>query len=227
MQYHHNFNDRKRRRFIHRIEFFIGLAILLIISVGIFLLVTATRDENINQPDQASSSSTTGYYAANVQIFRTPYFQFQSDKTWSEATNESKDGKYVYRSLRNGLIKHEFVVYTGKSIPATKPVTRVMPVTIATENTLKANTISEHCNNALPVGQKGGIKTVTYQNVTFDCFGDNTQYNVIVGQIGGTPKLNLLRPDGAKETYVIYYSNVTANPESSQLQQIIASFQTR
>jgi hypothetical protein len=206
---------------------FLGIAIIIVIGIGIAVFVASTKDKNINQRDQASSSSTTGYYAANVQIFRTPYFQFQTDKSWSEATNESKDGKYVYRSIRNSLIKHEFIVYVGKATPASKPVTRVLPVSIASENTLKANEISDHCSNALPPGQKGGIKVVTYKSVTFDCFADNTQYNVIVGQIGGTPKLSLLRPDGGKETYTIYYSNVTANPESSQLQQIIASFQTR
>ncbi len=228
MKYHHNFNDRKRRRFIHRIEFFVGLIVLLLVVVGVVMYILSTNDEAANQSEQSSSSaSTTAYYAANVQVFRTPYFQFQADRTWSEALNESKNGKYVYRSLSNSLIKHEFVVYVGRSAPSSIPVTHVLPVTIVNENSLKGDVVSDHCSKALPAGQKGGIRTLTYQGVTFDCFADNTQFNVIVGQIGGTPKLSLLRPEGVKETYTIYYSNVTATPEPSQLQQIIASFQTR
>lgn len=227
MKYHHNFNERNRKRFLHRIEFLFLIAFIVLIGVGAWLYVAATRDESANQEDRSTSTASTSYIAANVQIFKTPYFQFQTDRTWSEAASESKNGKYVYRSVSNSLIRHEFVVYVGNAASKSVPVTRVLPVSIDNENTLKQRPVSDHCSAALPPGQRGGVKTVTYQNVTFECFADNTQYNVIVGQIGGTPRLSLLRPGGNKETYMIYYSNVTATPEPSQLQQIINSFQTR
>jgi len=196
-----------------------------VIAVGVAIKIEAMINNDKNTTDATTSAVTTSYFAPSTQIFRTPYFQFQANKTWAEVPSESTANKFVYRSLRSNLIEHELTIYTN-SPPTNLAATHVLPVKPSNANTeLIPGTVSKHC-------REGNNMTASDQMVNVDgiqmlCDVDNTQYKVIAGVKDAGTVITLTRPNKSKQSYTIYYTNVTARPEASQLIEILNSFQTR
>ena len=63
--------------------------------------------------------------------------------------------------------------------------------------------------------------------VTFGCNPDSTNYTVVVGLIGGTNDMELTRPDSSKASYRLTYQNVTAQPNSRDVINMVETFETR
>jgi hypothetical protein len=224
MRYNQHFSHPKRRHFLG----FLRLsALLLIVAVlaGVIYLVKENLDSsNYNSSEQATSAPKASYVAPSVEIFRTPYFQFQANDNWAEDTQSSGNGKYVYKSLRNNLIEHQLTVYVNSS-PDDLAVTHVLVVAPDGEGGLKAVKLSEHCSKS--GNFPGSKRIVSLDQVSVNCFRDDTRYTVLAGIAGGSTNMSLPRPDGSQAAYTIYYSNVTAYPDAVQFQEIMDSFQTR
>ncbi len=226
MKYDYHESSHRKKKFLKRAYIAVMVVLLLVIAVGIAFKVDSMLKRERNSQEATTSAVTTSYFAPSTQIFRTKYFQFQTNKIWAEAPADSTENKFVYRSMRNNLIEHELNIYV-KETPANLSATRVMPVTTINGNKeLVPGTVSKHCR------EKAGAMTAADKIVNMDgidmlCNVDNTQYSVIVGKKGEGTILTLTRPDKQKLTYVIYYTNVTANPEASQLVDILNTFQTR
>lgn len=215
-------NHRKRERFLRRIR--ITLLILLVAGLAFGAYHFGNFRSTEAEDEGAVSAPTSSFVAPNIQIFNSPYFQFQANNSWAEDPTNTRDGKYVYRSMRGNLIEQQLTVYVN-NFPSDLAVTRVMGANIGENNSLNPIGLSDHCGQAS--GYKGGTKKAIMNDVSFTCFSDDTRYTVLVGLKGGTTNMSLPRPDGSSAAYSIYYSNVTADPEASQLHDIVNSFQTR
>ncbi len=224
MKYDHLHYHRSRKKLLRR--FYILMTIVAIGILGFFgkIFYDNFQASNYNSPEQTTSGVTSSTIVSDVQIFRSPYFQFQANKTWNEDSANSSEGKYVYKSIRNGLIEHQLTIYVNNA-PQDVGVTRVLATVAEKDGGLGIVAMSDHCSKAPE--SKGSAAKVTLEQVTFPCFGDDTRYTALVGLQGGTTNMSLVRPDGTQASYVIQYANVTAHPDSIQLEEIVGSFQTR
>lgn len=225
MRYDQNLNFKKRKRFVSRVKISFLLLLVLVIagvSYGYYAIVS---QQNANTDNTSTSQEAKGYYAASVKVFRSPFFQLQLNQTWSEIPAESTANKFIYRSLRANLIEHELAIYVN-DIPETLAPNRVLPVNLKDNSEFLPITASDHCINVAG-GSRIDSPEVTLERVRLKCDADSTDYRAMIGQIGGTTKLNLTRPDGTTANYSIYYTNLKATPDGSQLIQLAESFQTR
>lgn len=225
MRYYYKISSHSKKRYLRRVYIFIAVLLSITLAIFAYIKIDAYLQKNQNAPSATTTEKTTGYFAPTTKIFRTQYFQFQSDDSWVEMPAESSSTEYVYRGFRNNLIEQELIIYVGV-IPSNLSGTRVLPVSIKEDKQFSINQVSDHCNKATG-GPIIGQAQVSFQDVTMLCDVDGTQYQVLVGLIGGTTNLTLSRPDGTNEVYAIYYKNVKASPDSIQFSQIVSSFQTR
>ncbi|MBI5357637.1 hypothetical protein HZB74_02205 [Candidatus Saccharibacteria bacterium] len=225
MKYDYQISSHSKKRYLKRVYIVLSIVIVVALAVAAFIKIDSYLQKSQNTPNNTTTEKSTAYFAPATKIFRTQYFQFQSDDSWVEMPAESNLSTYVYRSFRNNLIEQELIIYVG-DIPANLNATRVLPVSIKQDRQLSINQVSEHCNKAVG-GPVIGQAQVSFEQVTMACDVDGTQYQVLVGLIGGTTNLTLSRPDGSNEVYAIYYKNVKASPDSVQFSQIVSSFQTR
>lgn len=224
MHYYHQLNQVQRRKFVRRVKIFLLVLSCALVILLILFIVDGRRAKQASDQPSTSSAQTTNYSASNVQIFRTSFFQFQANASWSQAVPESSDHKFLYRSLQGSIIEHELTIYVDQAPPLA--VTHILPVTLDPSGQLTFTKTSDHCGSVMPPGQKIR-RVITQDQVMFECFGDNTNYNLLVGLRGGTPQITLPRPAGGNAVYTIYYQNLTANPEPSQLEAIVSTFQAR
>lgn len=224
MRYYHQLNYRQRRKFLRRIRL-LALLVIICAVIGAGLVFNDNRSRSVsNTPEQTTSQVTTSYFAPSIQIFRTGYFQFQANSSWSQASPESSDSKFVYRSMRGTLIDHELIIYVNRK-PDEKSVTRVLPVNLKKNSELVPLTISENCGKTLQ--PTAPVVPGVVDRVSLDCAPNDPRYVVAAGLVGGSTKLTLERPGGGSAVYSIYYSNLTANPEGSQFVEIAGTFQAR
>lgn len=224
MKYHQHVNHRRRQRIRRRRKIVAFVVIVLVVIGALFVAYENYQAENFNSEDQTTSAATSSYVAPNIEVFRSPYFQFQTNRSWSEDPGSSTGNKYSYRSMRGNLLEHTMTIYVN-SAPSDVRASRVLAATLNGNRGLKVEKISDHCGKATTF--KDSSFPVTLEKVPFTCFGDDTRYNVVVGLIGSGTEIKLPRPDGTTVAYTIYYSNVTASPDASQLTEIVNSFQTR
>lgn len=225
MKYDYHVSQNRKKKYLKRLYIFLMVVFLIVIIVGIAIKIESMLNNDRNTTDATTSAVTTSYFAPSTQIFRTPYFQFQANKTWAEVPSESSANKFVYRSLRSNLIEHELTIYTDAP-PANIGATHVMPVKKSNNNTeLIPGTVSKHCREGN--NMTASDQMVKVSGIEMLCDVDNTQYKVVVGEKGSGTVITLTRPNKSKQNYAIYYSNVTARPEASQLIEILSSFQTR
>jgi hypothetical protein len=225
-RYYHQSNYSRHQRTIQRLKITLLVVFGIALLGGLALGVDYYRHQFSQKNQKATTTETNGYYSAPVQIFRTPYFQFQTDNSWSEITNESQSNVFVYRGMSQHLVEHELTVYVN--IPLENlTATHVLPVNLSSTGQLLSLPVSDKCEKAFKGTETKTIKSVIMHEVTFVCDPHDSSYRVVVGTVKGGPHMKLHRPDGTTATYTIVYRNITALPDASQLQQIVNSFQTR
>lgn len=222
MKYSQQLNYRRRKRYLRLVWSLVALLLILIVAGLIYLYYQATKEDDSNN---ATSVQTTKYLAPSVRVFNTPYFRFQTNDTWAEIPAETTSTKFVYRSIRAGLVEHELVVYVDQ-IPNNLVANRVLPVAQQSNNMLSPITVSEHCIKAAG-GSKAAPVEVVVEQVKMPCKSDTTNYTVLLGLIHGSTVMNLSRPDGSKKDYTISYADLRATYDPTELIQIIDGFQTR
>lgn len=224
MRYNQHFSHRKRRHFLGFLRLSGLLLIAVVVGGAIYLAKENLASSNYNSTEQTTSAPKASYVAPSVEVFRTPYFQFQAKDSWVEDSQSSGAGKYAYKSMRGNLIEHQMVIYVN-SPPKDLAVTRVLVVAPDGDGGLNTVKVSDHCSKA---GKFPGSKqVVSVEQVSVNCFRDDTRYTVLAGIAGGSTNMSLPRPDDSQAAYTVYYSNVTAYPDAVQFQEIMNSFQTR
>lgn len=230
MKYNNHLNYKKRKRFLLKVRLFMALLIVVLVAGGLMFYLKYVRNSDANTQDAATTDSTRSYIAPKINIFRTPYFQFQADEPWVEVPSSSSGNRFVYSYVRNNLIEHEFTVYVNQ-IPANLSASRVLPITVETAGdgtvSLVSGRISEHCSKVAPPEKIARVSDVSMKSVQFKCDNVTPNYSVLAGVVGGTTVFDLKRSDEAIVSYALYYQNLRADGEGSQFIKIINSFQAR
>ena len=226
MKYHHGVNLHRQRKYLKGAYIFFIVIGLLIGLIVLAIRLDSFLQDRANTPQSTTSAQTSAYFASSNKVFTTDYFQFQTPKNWAEIPAESTATKFVYRGINEPIIEDELIIYVN-DVPGDLSATRLLPVDSAAEGReLSHGSVSDHCREA-SANHNLDQKIVTFKKVSLNCDIDNTQYNVLVGLIGGTTRMKLKRPDGSTADYTILYRNVKAIPDASQLVGIVKSFQTR
>lgn len=226
MKYHHLISLHRRSKHLKRVYIF-----FIVVAVVAGLVVLAIRldsllQDRVNTVDSTTTDQTSSYFASSNKVFTTKYFQFQTSKKWVEIPSESSDTEFIYRGQNKSIIEEELTIYVN-SIPSDLTATRLLPVNLtAGGQELSPGSVSGHCHEA---SEEKNIdeKIVTFKKVTINCDIDNTQFNMLIGQTGGSTQLILNRPDGSEARYSMLYRSFEAIPDASEIPQIMQSFQTR
>ncbi|OGL30582.1 hypothetical protein A3F37_01795 [Candidatus Saccharibacteria bacterium RIFCSPHIGHO2_12_FULL_41_12] len=224
MRYHYQLDHHHQKKFLRRTSWFLIFVIVCIVGFAGYAYIDNLNESSANTEEKTTSGASAGYFAPAVGIIRSPYFQFQANKSWAQATSDSTGNKFVYRSLRDSLIERELTIYVNGS--PSLSATRVLPVNLKGTAEFLPQAVSDHCGKTFPTKQQS-IQSVTLDRVNFNCQPDSTAYTVFVGLVGGSTQIALTRPNGQKAMYTIYYSDVTATPSVSHLSEIISTFQAR
>lgn len=226
MKYDYQVSQHKKKKFVKRL-YIPALIILIILAIFASIIKIDTYLQNQkNTPAQTTSQQTTAFYDTKDKIYRAKYFQFQTRNTWVEIPSETTENKYVYRNMRGSLIEEELVVYVN-SIPSDVHATRSLPITIKNDGQFEVGIVTDHCSKALKNQTSSRDQEVAFGGTTILCDSDSTQYEVLIGLKGGGTKLSLKRPDGTSADYTIFYRNVKATPDATQLYGLVTSFQAR
>ncbi|HEX5798113.1 MAG TPA: hypothetical protein VFX79_02055 [Candidatus Saccharimonadales bacterium] len=207
---------------------YILVAITAVIGglVILALRLDSYLQDKVNTSESTTTEQTSAYFASSNKVFTTEYFQIQAPKNWAAIPSESTDTMFVYRGINEPIVEDELIIYVN-SIPASLTATRLLPVELSGGGQeLSPGSVSEHCNEASE-DDNIDTKVLTYKKVSINCDVDNTQFNVLVGAVGGSTRMNLNRPDGTVADYSILYRNIQAIPDASTIIQIMQSFQTR
>ena len=227
MKYNNHLNYRDRRRYLFKVRIIMLFIFLSLSAIIGFIYYSVIRDESSNTAASTTSQATSSYFAPSINIFRTPYYQFQADDTWAEVANESTANKFVYRSLRQNLIEHELVVYVDQ-IPANLEANRVLPVALVSgETELAPSSVSGHCSSVINPSVRSSRQEVVIEGVRINCDADSTDYSVFAGVTGGDIRVPLKRTTGVEARYTLIYKNLKATQDANQFSDILASFQSR
>ena len=222
-------NHAKQRRFLRFAKISIFIIILLIGLAVAAVIIDSLIEKNKSAPPSEPTKPVSSTVESSVEVFTSPYFQFQTDKNWRAIANESTSTKFVYRRGTDNLVSADMTVFINSS-PNDTQATRVLPVTVSDDGTrLNASFISEHCNSKLPKDIKAntGELPVTLNSVRFLCDVDGTNYTVIVGLENGTEAMKLNRPDGTSANYIIFIRDLRSNPNPKEFENIMDTFQIR
>lgn len=226
MAYHHSQQLHKRQRRSKRILRF-SFFVVLVVGVA---AIAITIDNFINKSQSieiASTGTQARVQAASINIFRTPYFQFQADKSWREVTDQGDPKRFVYRSYSQQLVQHELVVEVDdiKSVVlANENTTRVFPVIIENSRLVPDGNVSEHCNTMVEEDSKEQVR-LSYKEAEFPCNPDGSSFVSAVSVISDDEIIEHTNDDGVSRQFKLTYQDSTFSPNGRPLFGILNSFQ--
>ncbi len=224
--YHHHVSTHhrtKRAKKVRKLSFFLVVLTFLFVGVVSFDWI-ATKLRSSTSVVSVESNATV--QSSTINIFRTPFFQFQADDSWSEVPEVSTETKFVYKSLNGPLVEHQLTVFVNEKAPAKFAATRVFTTELDKGLFKKVSGTEKHCNTD-EEGLKNEPKVVTFNQVTFNCDLGSNIFRVFVGIIGGTNEIAATRQNGETATYTIIYDDLTFLPSANQINSIMSTFQIR
>lgn len=226
-RYYHDVNHHRQHKIAHKMRKSIVGVVLIMALVGAVIFADGLLQDNRSQQPSNVTQAVTSVVSPSIEVFASPFFSFQAHEEWEYIANESTEAKYVYRRTTRGLVSADLRIYIN-STPRDPQATRILPVTFS-DNRLSAGIISQHCKTQFSDTDQStlGQASLTFLSVNFVCDVDGTNFSVIAGLENGTTTLNLTRSDDTKATYVFYYRDHRANPDSSEFEKIIDTVEIR
>lgn len=222
-RYYHHDNHLKRHRYAKRARWFawgVFIAILLIVIAIVVYLLFFVKAET----PSATSTPTTTVITTPIAIFKSPYFQFQTSEGWEEVVTEESN-RFFYRLRKDAINIHDLEIIVD---PSTQQINRLassrVQVVNPNEGLLRPiGGISDACE--LVDKNLVDNDTVTMNDTTFTCTTGSALFDVAVSQLNGTPVLNIERANGEMLRLIMYYRDLRATPDGSELSEIVHSFQ--
>jgi len=230
MAYSHNARVHHKHRKARRV----GTAALVVVfglatGVGVIGL-DWFRNQRSESNTVVSTENTTAVQSVNVSVYRSEYFQFQASEEWRSVASESSEDKFVYVKNDDFLITQRLVVYVNRPDSlrnADMKITNVAPVVVRGNRItpIAPKYVSEHCAESWPEGTLRDPARITHDNVSFVCAPDANQYNIAIGEDGGSDAIPFIMSDGREINITMVYSDLTAYPGSGDLFQLLKGFE--
>ncbi len=230
MAYHHSDNVHRHKKWEKRVRLtaytFTALTLIVGVIAGVDYVINALRHSDT----VVTTTVTSSVRAANINLLRTKYFQFQASDDWIQATNFTDANKTVFYKKHKTLVTERLIVFRGRKAlnqEADMPFTYVLPVNIVAKGTKlqSVGKISEHCGNNWPDTIKNSEGRVVVDGVSIFCNKSSKQYNVVIGILGGDEELQFNTTLNEDKTLTMVYSNLTAYPTAGDIYDIINSFE--
>ena len=226
--YQHHVNVHHRQKRARRMKKVAKLSVGLVAFIALFITLDWVWNSVREAQPKQGIESRTSVQSSTINVFRTPYFQFQADRTWSEVKIENgSNNTFIYRSYNDYLVQHEIKVVVNsaktESLDNTR-ISHVLPVEIRDNNLHAIGEISPHCKDLIPNENNKQQQYVDYKGTKFACNPDSSTFEVIIGLVGGDSTLVKESAD-SKTTYTITYRDSTFTPTGHNLAGIINSFQ--
>lgn len=220
VNYHRH--DKSHRRWKRLVQ----LIFVVLVVVGGYVIWDIFRVSNQDDSPSAPSSAKESVYTVPSKTFTTRYFEIKTPDSWEFQEKVSDDNKFVYYNIKHKLARGVLTIYVDKQpVPAHKQATRLLPVKLGPDGVLiPDNSATPHCNTKAPSKNKVGKEIIKLSGITFTCDNDATWFSVLVALEGGSPNMQLRRPDSTRSTYVIHYQDSTATPTDSDLIEVIRKF---
>ncbi|MDO8266079.1 MAG: hypothetical protein Q7T41_04015 [Candidatus Saccharibacteria bacterium] len=236
--YHHHVNTHHRMKRATKLKKFAKLSVAFVSVLGLFIALDWVWTNVKSGQTVVSKDSSATVQAAQINIFKTPYYRFQADSSWREVTDELSQStntqsdfhQYLYRSFDKNFIEHELWVTVNMpesyQLARHNVPTRVIPVRVESDGSItQLDSVSGPCVEALPEGSTDVSPQIVLQkDVSYFCNpNQNNDYTVIAGIPSGTERLPV-SVDSNQITITITYRNVTPIPESSMFERILSTF---
>lgn len=204
---------------------FMLLFLAIIVSGIIFVDRILSETESSRFVDtgvQAKVESST------INIFRTPYFQFQAPRDWREITEETNESRFVYRGFKENLVEHQLIVEVDNDrtqfpVDIADEITRAYPFKEENNRIVPTAGISDHCGD-LEEGLPNKLIRMTYENTEFDCVVDGSSYVVSLTEDRGNEVFTHVGQDGVERTFRVTYQNSAFTPSGAILRSIVKTF---
>ncbi len=229
MAYRHNDALHKHQKRASKLRIVAIVFSLLLFVGGGAVFVDWFRSQVNNTDTLVTSENTKSVQSANVSVYRTEYFQFQAQDSWIEVANNIPN-RYEYVKNNGYLITQKLTVVINRPITnkeADFKITRVLPVEIDDEGNFNPQgNVSDHCDDSWPENLVKDPSRIVHDDVSFVCAPTSEQYNVVVGESGGSDTIEVVRQDGSKFSLFILYTDLTAYPTPGDIYNIVSSFRT-
>ena len=230
MAYSHNARVHHKHRKARRVGF-VAASMLAIVVVGVAVVgIDWVRNQRSTSNTIVSTENTTSVQSVNVSVLRSEYFQFQATDDWRQVASESDDTTFVYVKNDDFLITQRLIVYVNRPEGVRQTdmkITNVVPATIEGRRAvpIAPNYISDHCIESWPENLIRNPGRITHDNVSFVCAPDSNQYNVIIGEDGGSEDMKFTMSNGEEIEIAIVYSDLTAYPSTGDLFTLLRGFE--
>lgn len=194
------------------------LVIAEILALFVVLFAFYRRDTASVAPVEGSAFEA-GYFEPNP-MNNTEDFSFRAPNNWTLDKKESTKNLYIYKAYNGPLVTQVF--YIGVNTPIQEDrVTYLMPVT--TEgNKMILGEMSDHCGK---LTTKDGI--ISYEGAQFNCWAQNGQAFVGVGQVGSTAGVSLTTESGVTKKYYFRMIDSRFAPSFNDITNILKSFRAK
>ena len=86
--YHHHVNTHHRMKRATKLKKFAKLSVAFVSVLGLFIALDWVWTNVKSGQTVVSKDSSATVQAAQINIFKTPYYRFQADSSWREVTDE-------------------------------------------------------------------------------------------------------------------------------------------
>lgn len=230
MAYKRNQKLHKRQRQARKTRN-VFLVVLFIVFVGVAVVafdwvLSSIRDDRT----VVTTEQTRSVQSSNIAIYRTKYYQFQAVDDWVEVEDDNfnEGERYVYVKNDGQLISQRLIVYVNRTATQKEQDLKLSYVLPLAQGPLgrfiNVGTVSAHCDESWPDGLKRNPSRIVHDDVSFVCAPSSKQYNIVLGERGGSENISVELDDGTEAELTIVYSDLTAYPSSGDLYNIVDSF---
>jgi len=227
MAYHHDdslHTHKVRAKKVRQVAFVMATGLVIIAGV-VFADWLLNKLSNSNTI--VSNEITSTVQASTISVQRTEYYQFQAPDDWVLVAGQSTENKFVY--IKKGRLASQRLIVYINAVPVNyetnQAITNVLPVELSELGKfINISEVSEHCENSWPDGLARNPSRIVHERVSVVCTPSSKQYNVAIGEYDKDDIIEVTTSSGDDITLKIVYSNLSANPNSGDLQNIISSF---
>jgi hypothetical protein len=179
------------------------------------------------KPAAQSSPAKNTVISDNSETYTTPFFNFRdTGGKWVLEKSRSTSDTFIYDKYQSNTLLGEIVFYVNHQVYMGNGFTRVLPVRLANDNSFELTGVSDPCVSQYGANEPHITKEIEFNGTRMYCNAGDSQYSVVVAEIGGDSNLNMKLKNGTPVQIEITYKFDGLQPDASSLLNIISSFQT-